>query len=246
MADEQLTGKARTDRMMKVRAQQDALKAWQRAGSPEGERPDTPDYDAMTTKNIDNGGRAMAKPTTTTGTGRAAATVTYCRGGKPINRSRYFLGFMANDTTKHIGGDDVKRLTTAGFRDMLASVKILDPENTTWQVELPNGEIVGAFVKGDKLPKAIDLAGYKPKPGDMVRGGTARKPKAATAPKAATKSPARAVDKATAKKAAATKRAPAKKTAVAKKVTTNFKTPKKAAAKKTVAAARSTRRTAKR
>lgn len=177
---------------------------------------------------------ATGKRTTKSNNGvgrREAATVVWHREGKPITR-RYFLGFMANDCTKGIAR--AERLSTDEFRKLLADNGVKDPENTTWQLTLPNGVTVGALHKGDKkLPtakKVADTAYTKKNPPGERKARTA----APVAKAAVKKSPRKATSKAQAKK----RTAPAAKKATGKGARQVTPIPKKSPAKKRTAAKR--------
>lgn len=185
------------------------LKAWQ-AGGEKGDRPATPNYDVLVAKH-DNGGAETTKTRRSGGAPRAVPNVRYNRKGVDVKDSMNKLSTIAYFFSGRIESPDSKRLGAKAFRELLVKLGVANPETSTWSVELPNGEIIGATVNGEK-PAAVAASTIAP---------AAKPAKAAPAKKAVAKKTTRgnrqskatgAVSKTTAKKAPAKKSAPAKAT----------------------------------
>lgn len=214
--------KERASRLTLARTEEKAIKAW-KDGGEKGKRPATPNLDAIRKGYNDrqNGVTAPVKKEQTMARATHTSTDKPCEfyfGDKAMPPSRNRLPDLGWDCTAGIGGKGVKRIKAKEFRTMLVEqFNIENPDQPTWEVKLPNGNVVGCRVPGKAKPAANDKLPASLKAGaDLV------------------KAPAK---KAAAKKA--TTKAPAKK-AAQKQVTPR---PKKAAAKKATAA-RTTRRTA--
>lgn len=172
-------GAERAYRPTLARQQFKALQDWERSGR-KGPRPETPDYDAIQ-EQYANGGAAKAKRRRSGGPARVAPTVRYTRNGEPVTDSVNKLSTIAYHFTRGIASKQSKRLSAADFRKLLTKLGVTDPEHTTWQVELPNGVVIGAVAPGDKAPAAP-----KAKPAAKV----APVKKAAPAKRPAAKKPA--------------------------------------------------------
>lgn len=207
-------GKERHARGEAAKTELAAEKAWEKSGS-KGDRPETPNLDAIRAESA-NGGvkKRTGRKATGASTPRVEVLVTFHRSGKPVHErdqrisaiaGRYTFG-MAPDGENHIGGGEL--------RTWLAGHGVKTPEASTWRVVLPNGEDIGATLKGEKLPalSAADAKRVKTTRRSPAKKATAKKATAKKAPaKTAAPRQAAASRKVTSKKRTTAKRTTARK-----------------------------------
>lgn len=167
--------------------EQAAVKAWERGGK-KGPRPDTSTYDRLTapakgTTSAERE-RTATKAAASKRPAKAATGVRYTRNGEPVRDSMNRLSTLAYFITAGIAGPKSPRVGAAEFRAVLSQLGVEDPEGTTWDVVLPNGQRVGATQPGDKPAPAAKAAPAKKQP--AKRASVMKAPAKRATPKATT------------------------------------------------------------
>lgn len=135
------TAVERLSRLDAAKAEHAAVKAWRESGK-QGDRPETPNLDALNEDHAAGGRRRTKRPT---GTRRAAGpAMVYLKNGRPMNPANNSLSSLAWQATKDLDPESPKRVSTARLREILADVGVTDPTSTEWEVELANGAVIGA------------------------------------------------------------------------------------------------------
>src|SRR4029077_383117 len=144
---------ARYTRYSLAKAEFAALSEWKKNGE-QGERPATPNLDAMNAEK-----QSGAKPMSTTNTTKKASrpeagSIRFWHNGKPLADIDNFVSRLAYDDTRGMGvnGGTMK---TAELVDLLAAAGITDPNHTTWEYEVQPGRWIGAVLKGDEVPENL-------------------------------------------------------------------------------------------
>lgn len=126
----------RAERVKLAKQEAAALKAWER--KPDGDRPATPNLDAVAAKTP----TAKTRSTSETGSPRGT-TVQFVVDGKPMPASQNKLSSVAWAHTKGIGGENVDRVSVTDLRALFTAAGVADPSNTVGvDVTLPNGKRV--------------------------------------------------------------------------------------------------------
>lgn len=218
------TPEGRVKRIAAAKSEAAALKAYER--EQKGDRPATPNLDAMNAAYDPQSGRAAKTRTRKPRADKPARAITtpglrWYHDGKPMPDSQNKLSSVAWYYTKGVGHADSPRLTSGEFKALLAKAGIADPTAVEFTHVLTNGitistKILAATARPVPIeipaPPAATTKATRKAPAPKSPAKTATPTKATPAKRQVTPLPKSTPKKAAPKKPAAKSTTPARRT----------------------------------